>query len=49
MLEMLTEELAAGADKDGPVAKREPATWTAAMERCFMRMDAEVTSARLAR
>ena len=45
MHELLAEELAG----EGGPAQREPAAWTAAMERCFMRMDAEVTSARLAR
>ena len=42
MHELLAEELA---DEDGPAARREPAAWTAAMERCFARMDAEVASA----
>ncbi|PUZ55986.1 hypothetical protein GQ55_5G257900 [Panicum hallii var. hallii] len=45
MHELLAEELAAGADEEGPAAQRHPAAWTAAMERCFARMDAEVTSA----
>ncbi|PVH64286.1 hypothetical protein PAHAL_2G229200 [Panicum hallii] len=38
MHELLAEELAGG-------EQREPAAWTAAMERCFARMDAEVASA----
>ncbi|RLM91274.1 putative protein phosphatase 2C 68 [Panicum miliaceum] len=45
MHELLAEELAAGADEEGPAAQRHPVAWTAAMERCFARMDAEVTSA----
>ncbi|OEL22256.1 putative protein phosphatase 2C 68 [Dichanthelium oligosanthes] len=40
MHELLAEELPAG-DEGAPP---EPAAWTAAMERCFARMDAEVTS-----
>ncbi|KAG2634469.1 probable protein phosphatase 2C 68 [Panicum virgatum] len=41
MHELLAEELAG----EGGPAQREPAAWTAAMERCFARMDAEVASA----
>ncbi|CAN6217327.1 unnamed protein product [Urochloa humidicola] len=43
MHEHLADELAAGAD-EAPL-EREPAAWTSAMERCFARMDDEVTSA----
>ncbi|KAK8452153.1 hypothetical protein SEVIR_5G065295v4 [Setaria viridis] len=43
MHDLLAEELSAGDDE--AALPREPAAWTAAMERCFARMDAEVTSA----
>ncbi|KAG2586887.1 hypothetical protein PVAP13_5NG087281 [Panicum virgatum] len=42
---LLAEELAAGNDEDVPAAQREPAARIVAMERCFARMDVEVTSA----
>ncbi|TKW32692.1 hypothetical protein SEVIR_2G184100v4 [Setaria viridis] len=43
MHDLLAEELSTGGD--GAALPREPAAWTAAMERCFARMDAEVASA----
>jgi protein phosphatase 2C len=42
MHELLAEELSS--DGAEPREEREPEAWTAAMERCFARMDAEVTS-----
>lgn len=46
MHELLAEELVATGDDGGSFSSpREPAAWTSAMERCFARMDAEVTSA----
>nr|CAB3456827.1 unnamed protein product [Digitaria exilis] len=45
MHELLAEELVAGDGDDvSSSSPREPAAWTSAMERCFARMDAEVTS-----